>query len=170
MNNGKNGQGTHRTKISTDILAENTPNIPICLKLNSMPCIRCQCMLDLSIHLLSAPILVQWVPCPFFPLFNHYFYKKLSLYILIPNIYLGFGFKFKPQRIRDLANWKPTAASFWQVSDRSCDLAVSKILEMSVRSNLATNWIAIAIVYNHVWNSRTLFTCMLLLLWPGSFT
>ena len=35
---------------------------------------------------LSAPTLVQWVgPC--FPLFNHYFYKKLSLYIHIPNIY-----------------------------------------------------------------------------------
>ena len=28
---------------------------------------------------LSAPILVQWVPCPCFPLINHYFYKKLSL-------------------------------------------------------------------------------------------
>jgi hypothetical protein len=28
---------------------------------------------------LSAPILVvQWVPCPCFPLFNHYFYKNLS--------------------------------------------------------------------------------------------
>ena len=38
---------------------------------------------------LSAPILVQWVPCPCFPLFNHYFYKKISLYIHIPNIYLG---------------------------------------------------------------------------------
>ena len=44
---------------------------------------------------LSAPILVS--PC--FPLFNHYFYKKLSLYIHIPNIYLGFGL----QRIRHLA-------------------------------------------------------------------
>ena len=30
---------------------------------------------------LSAPILLQWVPCPYFPLYNHYFYKKLSLYI-----------------------------------------------------------------------------------------
>ena len=29
---------------------------------------------------LSAPILVQWGPCPCFPLFNHYFYKKISLY------------------------------------------------------------------------------------------
>ena len=38
-------------------------------------------------------ILVQWFPCPCFPLFNHYFYKKLSLYIHIPNIYLGFGYK-----------------------------------------------------------------------------
>ena len=43
---------------------------------------------------LSAPILVQWVPCPCFPLFNHYFYNKLSLYIHIPNIYLGLGFEF----------------------------------------------------------------------------
>jgi hypothetical protein len=35
---------------------------------------------------LSAPILV---PSPCFPLINHYFYKKLSLYIQIPNIHLG---------------------------------------------------------------------------------
>ena len=27
---------------------------------------------------LSAPILVLWVPCHCFPLFNHYFYKKLQ--------------------------------------------------------------------------------------------
>jgi hypothetical protein len=26
-----------------------------------------------------GPILVLWIPCPCFPLFNHYFYKKLSL-------------------------------------------------------------------------------------------
>ena len=54
---------------------------------------------------LSAPILVLWVPCPCFPLINHYFYKKLSLYIHIPNIYLGLGFEFEfgPQIIRDLA-------------------------------------------------------------------
>ena len=48
---------------------------------------------------LSAPILILWVPCPCFPLINHYFYKKLSLYIHIPNIYLGFGL----YRISDLA-------------------------------------------------------------------
>ena len=35
---------------------------------------------------------------PCFPLFNHYFYKKLTLYIQIPNIYLGLGFEFGPQR------------------------------------------------------------------------
>ena len=29
--------------------------------------------------------------------------EKLSLYILIPNIYLGLGFEFGPQRICDLA-------------------------------------------------------------------
>ena len=52
---------------------------------------------------LSAAILVEWVPCPCFPLFNYYLYKKLSLYIQIPNIYLGLGFEFGPQRIRDLA-------------------------------------------------------------------
>ena len=28
---------------------------------------------------------VSPVPCPCFPSFNHYFYKKLSLYIHIPN-------------------------------------------------------------------------------------
>jgi hypothetical protein len=37
---------------------------------------------------LWASILVLGVPCPCFPLFNHYFYKKLSLYIHITNIYL----------------------------------------------------------------------------------
>ena len=44
-------------------------------------------------------------PCPFFPLINQYFYKKLSLYIQIPNIYLGLGFEFEfgPKRIRNLA-------------------------------------------------------------------
>ena len=52
---------------------------------------------------LSAPNLVLWVPCPSFPLINHYFYKKLCHYIQIPNIYLGFGFEFGPQRFRDLA-------------------------------------------------------------------
>ena len=52
---------------------------------------------------LSAPIFVQWVPCPFFPFFNHYFYKKLRLYTQIINIFFGLGFKFWSQRIRDLA-------------------------------------------------------------------
>ena len=32
---------------------------------------------------LSGPILVQWIPCPCFPLINHYFYKNLSLYTQI---------------------------------------------------------------------------------------
>ena len=31
--------------------------------------------------------------------FNNYFYKNLSLYIQLPNIYLGLGFEFGPQRI-----------------------------------------------------------------------
>jgi hypothetical protein len=52
---------------------------------------------------LSAPILVLCVACPCFPLINHYFYKKLSIYIQIPNIYLGLGFDFRPGRFRDLA-------------------------------------------------------------------
>ena len=47
---------------------------------------------------LSAHILVQWVLCQCFLLFNHYFYKKLSLYIHIPNVYLGFGFEFGQQK------------------------------------------------------------------------
>ena len=55
---------------------------------------------------LSASILVQWFPCPYFPLFNHYFYKKLSLDIHIPNINLGLVFEFGPQRIRDLVKIK----------------------------------------------------------------
>jgi hypothetical protein len=54
---------------------------------------------------LSAPTLVLWVPCSCFPLINQYFYKKLSLYIHIPNIYVGLGFEFEfefePQRIKD---------------------------------------------------------------------
>ena len=41
---------------------------------------------------LTAPILVQWVPC--FSLFNHYFYKKLSLHIRIPNEYLAWDLNF----------------------------------------------------------------------------
>ena len=47
---------------------------------------------------LSAPILVQQVPCPCFPLFIHHFYKKLSLYIHIQNFHmgLGLGFEFGP--------------------------------------------------------------------------
>ena len=60
---------------------------------------------------LSAPILILWVPCPCFPLINHYFYKKLSLYIHIPNIYLGLRFEFGPQRIRDLAIVCPLSLS-----------------------------------------------------------
>ena len=54
---------------------------------------------------LSAPSLVLWVPCPFLLSINHYFYKKTSLYIHIPNIYLGLGFEFefRPQRVKDLA-------------------------------------------------------------------
>jgi hypothetical protein len=32
-----------------------------------------------------------------------FFYKNLSLYIHIPNVYLGFEFEFGQQRIRDLA-------------------------------------------------------------------
>ena len=50
---------------------------------------------------LSGPLLVLWVPCPCFPLINHTFYQKLSLYVRIPNIYLSF--EFESQRIRDLA-------------------------------------------------------------------
>ena len=45
--------------------------------------------------------------CPCFPLINHFFYKKVSLYMQIVNIYLGLGlgfeFEFGPQRIWDLA-------------------------------------------------------------------
>ena len=51
---------------------------------------------------LSAPILVLWVPCPCFPLINHYFYKKLSLYIQIPKNYLGMGVEFGTERISNL--------------------------------------------------------------------
>ena len=49
----------------------------------------------------SAPILVLWVPCPCFRLFNQYFYCKLFLFIQNPNICLGLGFEFGPRRIRD---------------------------------------------------------------------
>ena len=30
---------------------------------------------------LSAPILVLWIPCPCFPLINHFFYKELQIFI-----------------------------------------------------------------------------------------
>ena len=36
---------------------------------------------------LSKPILVLWFPCLCFLLIKHYFYKKSSLYIQIPNKY-----------------------------------------------------------------------------------
>ena len=52
---------------------------------------------------LSAPIVLLWVPCPWFPFYDHYFYKKLSLCIHIHNIYLGLEFEFGPQIIMDLA-------------------------------------------------------------------
>ena len=37
---------------------------------------------------LTAPILVLWVPCPCFPLINHYFDKKLSIYISKSQIFI----------------------------------------------------------------------------------
>ena len=46
-------------------------------------------------------VILEW------SLINHYFYKRLSLYIPIPNIYLGLGFEFGPERIRDLAIVRP---------------------------------------------------------------
>jgi hypothetical protein len=33
-------------------------------------------------------------PLSIFPLINHYFYKKLSLFTQIPNIYMRFGYEF----------------------------------------------------------------------------
>jgi hypothetical protein len=42
---------------------------------------------------------VPSIPVAVLALFNHYFYKKLSLYIQLPNIYLGVGLEFGPQRI-----------------------------------------------------------------------
>ena len=51
----------------------------------------------------SAPILVQWVPLSMFSIIQPLFLQKISLYIHIPNIYLGFEFEFRLQRIKDLA-------------------------------------------------------------------
>ena len=42
-------------------------------------------------------------PLSMFSLFNHYFYKKLSLYIQISSIYSGLEFEFGLQRISDFA-------------------------------------------------------------------
>jgi hypothetical protein len=42
-------------------------------------------------------------PLSIFSINQPLFLKKLSLYNQIPNIYLGLGFEFGPQRIRDLA-------------------------------------------------------------------
>ena len=76
---------------------------------------------------LSAPILVLWVLCP---CFYHYFYKKLSLYIQLPNIYLVVGFEFGSQRIWDLAFMCPKppnpAGPRWEV-----------------RVDLSRNWISL---------------------------
>ena len=96
--------------------------------------------IDSGAFAVSAPVLVQWVPCPCFPLFNHYFYRKLSLYIHIPNIYLQLGFEFEPQRIGDLAFACPLfcscscpcsveypkshISSFYKHSNESCTFAV----------------------------------------------
>jgi hypothetical protein len=47
-------------------------------------------------------------PLSIFFITHPYFYKKLSLYIHIKNIYLGLGrFEFGQQRIRDLATVRP---------------------------------------------------------------
>ena len=51
----------------------------------------------------SVHILVQLFPSPCFSLFEHHFYKKLSLYIHFPNVYLGLGFEFGLQRIIDFS-------------------------------------------------------------------
>jgi hypothetical protein len=42
-------------------------------------------------------------PLSMVPLLNHYFYKKISPYIHIPDIYLGLRFEIGLQRIRDFA-------------------------------------------------------------------
>ena len=42
------------------------------------------------------------VPIPCFRLINHYFYKKLSLFIQIQKTYLGVVVEFGPERIRNL--------------------------------------------------------------------
>ena len=42
-----------------------------------------------------STILVQWVLCPCFPLFNHHCYKKINT----PNFHLGLGFEFGTQRL-----------------------------------------------------------------------
>ena len=59
---------------------------------------------------LSAPILVQWVPCPCFSLFNHYIHFISTSPIFT---YLGLGFEFGPQRIRDLAFWLSVVRDLW---------------------------------------------------------
>ena len=48
---------------------------------------------------LSTPIFSTVGPLYMFPLINHYFYKKLTLYIQIPNIYLGMGFEFSRKEL-----------------------------------------------------------------------
>ena len=67
---------------------------------------------------LSAPILVQWVPCSCFSLSNNHFYKKSSLNIHIPNIYLVLGFEFGPKENRDLAFVCPLFV-LWEYSQSS---------------------------------------------------
>ena len=74
---------------------------------------------------LSAPILVQWVPCPWFSLFLQ---KPKHLYPH-PNYYLGLGFEFGPQRIRNLA-------FVWFEPQNSLTESSSRCLLMFLHSNL----------------------------------
>ena len=53
---------------------------------------------------LSEPILVLWVLCPYFPLINHYSYKKLSLYIQIPNIYFWLEYELGPHTKKEFSH------------------------------------------------------------------
>ena len=65
----------------------------------------------LAIFIINQPLLLQ----------------KLSLYIHIPNIYLGLGFEFGPQRIRDLAFVCPQSVAI-TILEMNCEKKESSLL------------------------------------------
>ena len=87
--------------------------------------------------ILSAPILALWVPCPCFPLINHYFYKKTKL--LYPNIYLGLGFEFGSQQISSILD---TWHSIFTQTSKDWNIPKVKRVKGVVKPLIFSLWLA----------------------------